>query len=139
MRALGIDLGRSRVGVAISDSEGALALPYEVLDRKGGPVAARLAEIVADEGIAVVVVGLPLSLSGADGPAARAVREEAAALARVLPVPLEVHDERLTTVEAERPLVELEMRAEARRRVVDKVAAAVMLQSWLDARRARRG
>jgi len=135
MRALGLDLGRRRVGVAISDSKGAVAAPYEVVDRDRGDLAERLRAIVTEEGIERVVIGLPLSLSGDEGPAARAAREEAAELAATLPVPVEVFDERLTTVEAERPLQELRMKADARRRVVDKVAAAVMLQGWLEANR----
>jgi putative Holliday junction resolvase len=81
-----------------------------------------------------VVVGLPISLSGADGPAARAARKEAAALATVVGVPVETHDERLTTVTAERRLAERGVRGKRRRAVVDKAAAAVILQSWLDAR-----
>ena len=84
------------------------------------------------------MVGLPLSLSGADGPAARATREEVAELAVALTVPVELHDERLTTVTASRTLQEAKMTADARRRVVDKVAAAVLLQSWLDERASRR-
>ena len=81
-----------------------------------------------------IVVGLPTSLSGRDGPAAKAAREEAAELAAVAgpDLPVELYDERLTTVIAERALVEAKMRRDARKRVVDKVAAAVMLQSWLE-------
>jgi putative Holliday junction resolvase len=86
-----------------------------------------------------VVVGLPLSLDGRIGPAAKAALAEADELATVVGVPVESYDERLTTVTAERSMMEARMRAEARRRVVDKVAAAVMLQSWLDARRLQGG
>ena len=81
------------------------------------------------------VVGLPLSLSGQDGPAARAARKEVAALATVVAVPVETYDERFTTVTAERALAEGGVRGAARRQVVDKVAAAVILQSWLDSHR----
>ena len=79
-----------------------------------------------------VVVGLPLSLSGKDGPAATSARAEAAALAETVGVPVELYDERLTTVTANRSMMDLKMKSDARRRVVDKVAAAVMLQSWLE-------
>jgi putative holliday junction resolvase len=79
-----------------------------------------------------VVVGLPLSLSGAAGPAARAAAEEADALAVVVGVPVETFDERLTTVSAERALRAGGTRAPSRRKVIDKAAAAVMLQAWLD-------
>ena len=84
-----------------------------------------------------MVVGLPLSLDGSLGPAARAAIAEAEELAAVVAVPVETFDERLTTVTADRSLMEANMRAEDRRRVVDKVAAAVMLQAWLDRRAAR--
>ena len=85
----------------------------------------------------MIVVGLPLSLSGRTGPAARAALDEVEALRAVAgDIEVTVHDERLTTVTAERALIEARMGREARRQVVDKVAAAVMLQSWLE--RARR-
>jgi putative Holliday junction resolvase len=99
----------------------------------------RLAELVAEEEAERVVVGLPLSLDGSMGRAAQDAVAEAEALASVVGVPVETWDERLTTVTADRALMAQRMRAEARRRVVDKVAAAVMLQGWLDARRARGG
>lgn len=131
-RVMGLDLGARRVGVALSDSGRALATPYEVIDRVGADLAARLREIVADEQVEAVVVGLPVSLSGQEGPAASAARDQAARLEEELAVPVEMFDERLTTVAAQRPLMELDMKGAARRRVIDKVAAAVMLQSWLD-------
>ncbi|MCU1461987.1 MAG: putative Holliday junction resolvase [Acidimicrobiales bacterium] len=136
MRVVGLDLGSRRVGVAVSDAGGTLASPHTVIVRSGDDGRDRLAiRAVVDEYEAErVVVGLPLSLDGTDGPAARAARAEAEALGAVLPVPVELWDERLTTVSADRDLMALRMKADARRRVVDKVAAAVMLQSWLDAR-----
>ena len=84
-----------------------------------------------------MVIGLPLSLDGSIGPAAQAAIDESAELATVVPVPVETFDERMTTVTADRSMLEFRLRAEARRRIVDKVAAAVMLQGWLDSRRAR--
>ena len=133
-RALGVDLGSRRVGLALSDPSGTIASPYQVLHRSGDPELdrRRLVEIVARTGADVVVVGLPLSLSGEQGPAARAAEAEAEALAEVLDVPVRVHDERLTTVSAHRSLKALGKRGEQRRGSVDMVAAAVMLQSWLD-------
>ncbi|MDQ1437108.1 MAG: putative pre6S rRNA nuclease [Acidimicrobiaceae bacterium] len=131
MRVVGLDLGSKRIGVAVSDPTGLLASPYEVVERNDRSYDA-IKRIVAEVEAERVVVGLPLSLSGADGPAARAARQEAAALADVLDVPVELFDERLTTVSANRSMMDLKMKADARRRVVDKVAAAVMLQSWLD-------
>jgi putative Holliday junction resolvase len=101
---VGIDLGERRIGVAVSDSNGVLASPYAVVERSGdaGRDRQALAAIVAEVGAAVVVVGLPLSLNGAAGIAARAASEEALALAGVLNVPVATFDERLTTVEAAR-------------------------------------
>ena len=134
-RALGLDLGTRRIGVAISDSDRTVATPIEVVDGRDLPRARReIAKLVTEWEADVVVVGLPLSLDGTDGPAARQARIEAERLAEVLDVPVELHDERLTTVTAHQTLKELDMDAAARRRVVDQVAAAVLLQSWLEAR-----
>ena len=132
-RALGIDLGKRRIGIAVSDSDRTVATPIEVIDGRDLPRARReIAELVTEWEADVVVMGLPLSLDGTDGPAARAARAEAERLAEVVGVPVELHDERLTTVTAHQTLKELDMDAAARRRVVDQVAAAVILQSWLE-------
>jgi putative holliday junction resolvase len=138
MRVLGLDLGSRRIGVAVSDRSGTIASPLTVLARSRRPAQdhAAIARLVTEEEADLVVVGLPLSLSGDHGPAARAALGEVAALATVLSVPVETYDERLTTVTADAALMEFGLRAVARRRVVDKVAAAVMLQSWLEHRRA---
>jgi putative holliday junction resolvase len=138
MRALGLDLGTKRIGVAVSDRSGAIASPLTVIERGRSRRRdhGRIAELVRTEEAECVVVGLPISMSGSAGPAAEAARAEAEALATVVGVPVETHDERLTTVTAERALVEAGVRGPARRQVVDKVAAAVILQSWLDSRRA---
>ncbi len=140
MRVLALDLGSKRIGVAVSDPSETIASPDRVLERTGlaRPRSQGHRELVAEWGAELVVVGLPLSLSGDDGPAARATREEVAELALALTVPVELHDERLTTVTASRTLQEAKMTADARRRIVDKVAAAVLLQSWLDERASRR-
>lgn len=134
MRALGLDLGSKRIGVALSDVEGRVATPVEVIERAGrrGPDHQRIGELVDEFEVECVVVGLPLNMDGTTGKAAKEALEEAAALRDALPVPVETYDERLTTVSADRSLMELEMKADERRRVVDKVAAAVMLQAWLD-------
>jgi len=131
-RVLGLDLGSRRIGVAVS--AGAIATPHSVLERAKDRAAdhAAIAALVEELGAEVVVVGLPLSLDGKMGPAATAAAEEAEALSDVLGVPVETYDERLTTVTAERSLSSLGLRGQARRRVVDKAAAAVMLQAWLD-------
>lgn len=139
MRAVGVDLGTKRIGIALSDSGGVLATPYEVVQRSGSQEADHkaIAGIVDETEAEIVVVGLPLSLDGSPGPAAEQAAAEVEALAGRLSVPVEVYDERLTTVSADRALMAAEMDARSRRRVVDKVAAAVMLQAWLDARRSR--
>jgi len=136
MRVVGIDLGSKRIGVAVSDASGTIATPLTVIRRAGTRAGdhAAIAAIVSEYEAVLVVVGLPLTLAGDVGPAAKAAIDEAGAIARVVGVPVETFDERLTTVAADAILMERRMRAEARRRLVDKVAAAVMLQSWLDAR-----
>ena len=137
MRALGIDLGTRRVGLALSDSGGLLATPLEVLQRSGTEARdhAAIAAVVAELDVEVVVVGLPLSLDGSTGVAAQAAQAEADRLAKALGVPVETHDERLTTVSAERHLRAGQVKGRRRRQVVDMVAAAVLLQSWLDTNR----
>jgi putative holliday junction resolvase len=134
VRVLGLDLGSKRIGVAVTDRSGTIASPLLVLPRTGDVATdhRRIAALVAEEEAVRVVVGLPLSLDGSMGPAAKAAVAEAEALATVVGVPVETYDERLTTVTADNALREARMRTEARRRVVDKVAAAVMLQAWLD-------
>jgi putative holliday junction resolvase len=140
VRALGVDLGTRRIGVALSDSGGLLATPYEVVIRSGDPDRDRraLLALAEEADVEVIVVGLPLSMDGSVGPAAAAALREVEALRDATSLPVETYDERLTTVTAERSLQALELRGRARRKVIDKVAAAVMLQAWLDSRRASR-
>ena len=134
-RALGLDLGSKRIGVAVADRTGTIASPLRVLHRSGSVRRDHLAiaELVIEEEADIVVVGLPLNMNGSSGPAARAAIDEAAALATVVSVPVVTFDERRTTVTADQAMIEANMRAQARRRIVDKIAAAVMLQNWLDA------
>jgi len=136
MRVLALDLGSKRVGVAVSDRSGTIATPLTVLQRSGRTSLdhERIRALVEEEEAVLVVVGLPLSMDGSVGKAAQAALREAKALATVVGVPVETFDERLTTVTADRMLMEFRMRAEDRRKVIDKVAAAVILQSWLDGR-----
>ncbi len=135
MRALGLDLGQRRVGVAVCDSAGTVATPVETLVRSGdtGRDLRAIADRVRDWEAEIVVVGLPRSLDGSEGPAAQAARAETKRLGRFLGVPVVSYDERLTTVIAERRLMEQQVKGRARRDVVDQVAAAVILQSWIDA------
>jgi putative Holliday junction resolvase len=136
VRALGIDLGSKRIGVALCDSGGVLATPWETVERSGERRIdhRRLLDLAAEAEAEILVVGLPLGLDGALGPAATAVLEEVEELRATAPVPVETYDERLTTVTATRLLRESGVSGKARRKVVDQVAAAVILQSWLDGR-----
>jgi putative Holliday junction resolvase len=131
---LGIDLGSKRIGVAVSDRTGTIASPLTVIQRSGSVARDHqvIAALVVEEEAAAVVVGLPLNMNGTEGPAAKAAVAEAAALATVVGVPVHTSDERRTTVTADRAMMEAGMRAPARRKVVDKIAAAVLLQHWLD-------
>jgi putative Holliday junction resolvase len=134
---LGIDPGDARIGVARSDPSGMLATPVETVSRGEGDLD-RIAAILEEEAAVEVVVGLPRSLSGREGPAAAKVREFAVALARrVDPVPVRLCDERLTTVTAESMLRERGKKGAKRRAVVDQAAAVVILQNALDTERAR--
>ena len=134
-RALGLDLGSRRIGVAVSDRTATIASPLQVLERTGSVKRDHLvvAALVVEEEAEIVVVGLPLNMNGTTGPVARAALDEATALATVVNVPVVTFVERRTTVTADQAMLGAGMKAPARRRVVDKVAAAVMLQSWLDA------
>jgi putative holliday junction resolvase len=137
-RAMGVDLGSRRIGLALTDPSRTIASPHDVLQRSPSHADDHdaIVAIARTHDVSTIVVGLPLSLSGDAGPAARAALaevDELRAVAANAGIDVVVHDERLTTVTAERSLIEARMRREARRRVVDKVAAAVMLQTWVDA------
>ncbi len=145
---LGVDVGDVRIGVARCDPDGMIATPVETVRRGQGDLA-RLAAIVAEEGAIEVVVGLPVSMSGRDGPAAVKARAFAADLDSVLnpgtvrtggepasrAVPVRLLDERLTTVSAERVLRERGRKGSKQRSVVDQAAAVVILQHAIDTER----
>ncbi|WP_181311139.1 Holliday junction resolvase RuvX [Nocardioides campestrisoli] len=132
---LGIDPGDARIGVARSDPSGFLATPVETVPRGRGDLR-RIQRILAEEEAVEVVVGLPRSLSGGEGPAAAKTREFARALARrVAPVPVRLCDERLSTVSAESMLRDRGSKGSKRRAVVDQAAAVVILQHALDTER----
>ncbi len=134
-RVIGLDLGSVRIGVATTDPGRVIASPYEVVNRGKDRAAdhAVIAGIVAEESASVVVVGLPRSMSGRDSTATQTIRNEVAELRAFLAVPVVMWDERLSTVSATRALIEGGVRRKNRKQVVDKVAAAVILQSWVDA------
>ena len=137
VRALGVDLGSKRIGIAVSDTSGTIASALTTVHRSKNRRHdhAEIAKLVADEECEVVVVGLPLSLDGSHGPAAKAATKETRQMASVVGVPIEMYDERFTTVTAERHMLDAGLDARQRRQVVDKAAAAVMLQAWLEHRR----
>jgi len=134
MRALGLDLGTKRIGLATSDISGLIATPHSTLNRSSSVRRdhENIARIVESEEVEIVVVGLPIRMNGELGPAAEAANREAAKLGTVLRVPVIMFDERMTTVAADRALKEANISASRRREFVDRVAAAVMLQAWLD-------
>jgi putative Holliday junction resolvase len=136
MRVMALDLGSKRIGVAVSDLTGTIASPHSVIDRSSSPRHDHdtIRRLVLEEEAEALVIGLPLSLDGSTGPAAKAVIDEAKRIGTVVGVPIHLQDERLTTVAADRLLREADLSATQRRRFVDKVAAAVILQTWLDAR-----
>lgn len=139
MRVLALDLGTKRIGVAVSDSGGTVATPIATLARHGDrPRQHReIAELCREWEAEQLLLGLPIALDGGEGPAAQAVLAERDELAAVLDIPVVVHDERMTTRIADRALRERgDLDHRARKLVVDQVAAAVILQDWLD-RRAR--
>ncbi len=140
MRCLGLDLGSKRIGVALCDPDERVATPLTVVERGKSRIEdhAKIHSLITEYEAEAVVVGLPLNMSSKVTAAAQGAITETEQLRLALAVPVHLYDERLTTVTAERSLIELDMRADARRRVVDKVAAAVMLQSFIDHRRNQR-
>ena len=143
---LGVDVGSVRIGVAKCDPDGILATPLVTVHRTqqtatdGDELStdlAQLAALVREHEAIEVIVGLPVTLSGREGPAAALTRQYAEALATVIdPVPVRLTDERMSTVTASRRLSERGVRGRRQRAVVDQAAAVEILQGWLDARRA---
>ena len=132
---MGVDVGDVRIGIARSDPAGFLATPVETVARGKGDLA-RISALVAEYGVIEVIVGLPRSLSGGEGPAAAKVRQFAGTLADAVdPVPVRLCDERLSTVTAESVLREQGRKGKKRRAVVDQAAAVVILQHALDTER----
>jgi putative holliday junction resolvase len=139
MRALGLDVGSKTIGVAVSDDLGLAAHPRETVARRGERADVEaIAAIASDERARAIVVGLPLELSGRAGPRARRVLRFAAALADRLGPSIPIHewDERFSTAAVERTLIEGGVSRKRRKQVVDKQAAAYILQGWLDGQRA---
>ena len=137
-RLLGLDVGSKTVGLALSDVTLTVATPYQTLRRgKFGDDAPRLRAIVEDEGVGGLVIGLPLSMDGTEGPRCQSTRQFAANLLAVFDIPIAFWDERLSTAAVERVLInEADMPRKRRAALVDKMAAAYILQGALDVRSA---
>jgi putative Holliday junction resolvase len=133
MRVLGLDLGTRTIGLALSDVGRQIATPYETVKRtKLKADIERIRAIVAKEGVGGLVLGLPLNMDGSEGPRCQATRQFAADLGKAIDLPICFWDERLSTFAAENLLIEGGMSRRKRRQVIDKVAAAVILQGCLD-------
>jgi putative holliday junction resolvase len=133
-RVVALDLGSKRIGVATSDLTQMLASPYEVILRRGDQAQDHkvIAALVEECEAVRVIIGLPLGLNGQAGKAAQLITNETNVLIRRLTVPVELFDERFTTTTAHQNLAANNIKAKDRRNVVDKAAAAVLLQAWLD-------
>lgn len=139
MRIIGLDTGTRRIGVALSDTSGRLASPVETV--AGADVKAacqRIAQLVTENSAVAIVVGLPVDMSGKEGPAVRRTRNFTRVLEQVIQVPILEWDERLSSAQAERSLLANDLRRDRRKEVLDQAAAVLILQAWLDspARRA---
>jgi len=131
-RALGLDHGDARIGVAISDDLGMLAHPLTTIQVKAGDPIVAIAQIVERERIENIVLGMPRNMDGSYGPAAEKVRAFAEKLRAAVTCPVKLWDERLTTVAAQRALHEAGRNTKQSREVIDQAAAQIILQGWLD-------
>lgn len=138
MTWLALDLGSRRIGAAVSDPGGTIAVPLKTLEagRDGSLPLAAIRELIRSREVQGIVVGLPRRLDGTHGPEARAAEATAERLHAELGLPVELWDERLTSVEAERLLVEAGVRRKRRRGATDRLAATLILQGFLDQRAA---
>ena len=136
MRALGVDLGEKRIGIAVSDSNGKVATPLQVIIRSKSIKQdhKKISDLVDEWEVEIVVVGMPYSLNGSKGLAAKTVEKEVKELSSALEVPVATQDERLTTAMAAKELAIQGLDSKKQRKVIDQGAASVILQSWLDNR-----
>jgi len=133
-KVLGLDIGEKRIGIAVSDALGMTAQGVETYTRKGEGDAAYIADKARELGASFIVAGLPLNMNGSEGPSAQNVRAFMAEV-EALGLPVVFQDERLTTVSAERMLIEADVSRKKRRQVVDKLAAVYILSAYLDTHR----
>ena len=134
MRVIGIDLGSKRIGIALSDSDLTVATPLDVIERSGNVENDHIAILkITDEWeVKRIIVGLPISLDGTLGASAQSVIDEISRLGNLTDIPIETHDERFTTVTAEQILLQQNVKRDKKKKVIDKVAAAIILQGWID-------
>jgi len=133
MRILALDHGTKRIGVAVSDELKMLAQPVEFIPAEPfSDFLIRLKELLEEKQVELILVGMPRNMNGSYGPAALKVEEFVAALSRAITVPIKTWDERLTSAQANRYLIEGNVRREKRKEKVDQMAAAILLQSYLD-------
>lgn len=133
MVRIGLDVGEARIGVAVSDELGLVASPRTVIHSKGwGSDIAQVGELVSEVGAGEIVVGLPVNMNGTLGLAAAGVEEFCRRLRESVSIPVVTWDERLSTAQASRVLIEADLSRKRRRDVVDKAAAAIILQAYLD-------
>lgn len=131
---MGLDPGSRRIGVAVSDGSGKIAMPKTVIDRMTGSYIEELSAIIRESRVSEVVVGLPLNMDGSEGPSARSARLLAAEIEKELDVPVRLLDERLTTVSAQSSMRRGGATSRQQKGKIDKVAATLILQSFLDSR-----
>lgn len=135
MRVVGLDLGTKRIGVAVSDEMGWTAQAHATVPHRTPEAdAAAIGQICAELKAERIVIGLPLNMDGSRGPKALAAEEFGQVLTRELDLPVEYQDERLSTVSSERILLQADLSRKRRKEVIDRLAAAVILQAWLDKR-----
>ena len=133
MRILALDHGTKRIGVAVSDELKVIAQPLEyILAEPSADFLGRLKELIRDKEVGLILVGMPRNMDGSYGPAAQKVQEFVGMLKGALIVPIKLWDERLTSAQANRLLIQGNVRREKRKEKVDKMAAAILLQSYLD-------
>lgn len=137
-RLLGLDIGERRIGVAISDEMGMIASPLMTIQTSGN-VVQEMRDLIAKYSIPRIIVGLPISLSGREGPQAKTVRAVADRLARELEIPIAYSDERMSSAVAEQALISQKTRRDKRKQHIDNMAAAVILQGYLDEQRWKTG
>lgn len=135
-RLIGLDVGSKTVGIALSDTRLSIASPYSTLKRaKFSAIAAQLAELAGKEGVGGVVIGLPINMDGSEGPKCQSVRQFQSNLQERLDLPMVFWDERLSTAAVTRTMIEADLTRKRQKEVVDKMAAAYILQGALDAMR----